>query len=300
MRELNYRPNAIARSMARRSTATIGLVVSEIDNPVHSAVIQGAAQELRDSGYNILLASAPTVADEIEAIETLRAQQVAGFIFMLYSLDHPSPHLSQLNQQMPMVVINRYLRDRTISQVGLDDGGAGFLATEHLLELGHTRIGILSGRLEPDVGPRSARKRHAGWQKALRERGIEPSPAWVIPGGYDAEISYQAMRAFLTTTMPREQLTALVAANFPMALAALKAVHEAGVRVPDELALVCIDDPPQAAYTYPALTTLSLPVAEAGRVAARVVLEWVKNGALPCAQHVSLGFTLHIRESCGG
>lgn len=302
MRTLDYRPSAIARSMARRRTATIGLVVSDIVNSVHAEVMQGVEEVASAAGFQIILTSAPTIEAEQQAIQTMRAQQVAGCIFLLYSQPHPSLHLSQLREGgMPLVVINRHLRDRAISQVLLDDHGAGVTATEHLLGLGHTRIATLAGPLGGPEAPRSATERHAGWLQALAERGIRPPPEWVLDGGYSAAQSYQAVRQFLARPWAEGQRpTALFASNFTMATAALKALHEAGARIPADLAIVSVDDPPQAAYTYPALTSLSLPVAEAGRIAARTLLGWVAGGEQPCAQHISLGFTLHVRESCGG
>src|SRR5579859_167086 len=133
---LRYRPNAIARSMVRQQTATIGLILTEIDNPLFIPVISGVEDVLRPAGYHIVLASAPDVESEIQAIETLRSQQVDGFIFMSLSICYPFDHLIRLkNEGVPFVVINRCLDDSDIPLVRWDDRGAGYLATQHLLSL---------------------------------------------------------------------------------------------------------------------------------------------------------------------
>lgn len=302
MHDLDYRPNAIARSMARRTTATIGLVVSDLTNPVHSEVIRGVEEITSAAGFQLVLASAPTVEAERAAIDTMRDHQVAGCIFMLYSRPYPSPHLSALQATgTPIAVINRYLKDRSISQIHFDDHGAGVKATEHLLSLGHTQVAALAGPMGSASEHRSAIERHAGWEQALRDHGLVPRADWVIPGEYSPRTSYRAIGAFLATTQTvAEQPTALFVANFVMAQAALKALHEARVRVPQDMAVVCVDDPAQAAFSYPALTTLSLPVVEAGRAAARLVLETIKADSPSYPQQITLGFALHVRESCGG
>ncbi|MDQ2906191.1 MAG: LacI family transcriptional regulator [Chloroflexota bacterium] len=305
--ELNYRPNAIARSMVKRQTATVGLIITEVANPLFVPVVEGVEEVLRGQGYHIVLASAPDVESEVEAIETLRAQQVDGFIFMSLSFWYPSDHLARLQEDgVPFVVINRPIStsEQTgseINQVQLDDWGAGYSATRHLLDLGHTRVGTVSGPIDGEPARRSAIERHRGWQEALQERGLSAQPEWVVVGDYTYEGGYQAIRQILARVEGSGVAcpTALFVASDVMAMAALKALHQAGKRVPQDIAIVTTGDPPFATYTIPSLTTLSHPVPEAGRLAARILLDWFKEGKPAHAQNVTLSFTLKVRESCG-
>jgi len=300
--QLNYRPNAIARSMVKRKTATIGLVINEVDNPLFVPVVGAVNEVLQPAGYHLVLASAPDLQSEIEAIETLRAQQVDGFIFMLLSFSHPIDHLVRLKEDgVPFVVINRYVEDEDINQILLDDWGAGYSATNHLIDLGHIRIGTVSGPLHNDPPRRSALERHRGWQQALTERRLEVRPEWMLEGYYTYEGGYHAIRCFLAQQEEKklERPTALFVANETMALGALRALQQAGVRVPQDMAMITLGDPPFASYTVPALTTLALPTPEAGGLAARMLLDWCKEGKPTKARRMTLKFALRVRESCG-
>lgn len=300
--QLNYRPNAIARSMVKRKTATIGLVINEVDNPLFVPVVGAVNAVLQPAGYHLVLASAPDLQSEIEAIETLRAQQVDGFIFMVLSLSYPIDHLVRLKEDgVPFVVINRYVEDEDINQILLDDWGAAYSATNRLIDLGHIRIGTVSGPLHNDPPRRSALERHRGWQQALTERRLDVRPEWILKGHYTYEGGYHAIRCFLAQQEEKqlERPTALFVANDMMAIGALKALQQAGVRVPQEMAMIALGDPPFAAYTVPALTTLALPTPEAGGLAARMLLDWFKEGKPTPARRATLKFTLRVRESCG-
>lgn len=299
--ELHYRPNAIARSMIKRKTGTIGLIISEVDNALFVPVVGGVEEVLRARGYHIVLAAAPDVANEIAAIETLRAQQVDGFIFMSLSIATPISHLVRLKDEgVPFVVINRYLNDPDINQVLLDDWGAGYQATQHLLSLGHTCIATISGPIHNNPPRRSATERHRGYLQALEEHALPIRPEWTVVGDYTYEGGYQAARQLVhSLSQDGQHPTALFVASDVMATGALKALAEANVRVPDDVALVTIGDPPFAPYTIPALSTLSLPVIEAGRISARLVLDWLDGHSPDPTQTSTLSFNLVVRESCG-
>lgn len=297
-RELNYRPNAIARSMVKRTTTTIGLVITDVQNPIFNEVDVGVEEVLAAEGYQLLLANALNAATEARAIETFRAKQVDGFIFMSRSRYYPANNfLSLKNDNIPFVVINRELQDSEINQVLLDDFGASRTATQHLINLGHERMATIAGPLHDQPIWRSANERHRGWRQAMEEKGLPIRKEWIFPCLYTYEGGYKAVQQILQ--QGPERPTAIFAANDTLAVGALKALHEAGLRLPQEMAVVGVGDLPHLAYTYPALTTMSMPILEAGRVAARLLINWIKNGKPECAQTVTLGCTLKIRQSCG-
>ncbi|MBX3061689.1 MAG: LacI family DNA-binding transcriptional regulator [Anaerolineae bacterium] len=304
-RDLNYRPNAIARSMVKRKTATVGLIITELQNALFIPVTEGVESVLQTEGYHILLASAGDLAHEINAIETMRAQQVDGFIIMSLSLRLPIDHLLHLREAgIPFVVINRDLGTDEINQIQLDEIGAGRMATEHLLNLGHSNIAIITGPLSDDplIRRRSTVERYQGWREALAERGISDSDQCVIDGGYTFEGGLQAGSALAAQIKASDRKTAPTACfvcGDMMAMGVLKGLHDAGFEVPRDVAIITIGDPPFAPYTIPALTTLALPIFQAGQIAARVLVDSLKADKSLAPQQITLGPTLRIRESCG-
>ncbi len=301
-RQLNYRPNAIARSMVKRKTATVGLIITELQNPLFVPVTVGVEESLRAEGYHILLASADNIENEIEAIELLRSQQVDGFIFMSLSMRFPTEHLQQLNTaDVPFVVINRDLGEEKYHQVQFYDRGAGRDAAQHLINLGHHHIGTITGPCKDSAQMprrRSAVNRHEGWLEALTSHGLRINENWIVDSDYSYEGGYQAIYRLLGKA-GHDLPTALFVANDMMAMGSLRALSERGVRVPQDIAVVTIGDPPFAAYTAPPLTTLALPIVEAGRVAARMLLHWIHHGRPEQPQQVVLDYNLIVRQSCG-
>jgi LacI family transcriptional regulator len=302
-RDLNYRPNAIARSMVRRKTATIGLIITELQNALIIPGTEGVESVLRTEGYHILLASAGDIAGEIEAIETMRAQQVDGFIIMSLSKRFPNDHLLRLRDTgIPFVIINRDLDSDEFPQVQFDEFSAGRMATQHLLSLGHKEVAIITGPMAEDSPNRrlSAIRRYGGWQAALQERSMPLPEQWIFYGDYTFEGGYQTglKLAEKIKETPMHPTACFVSGDM-MAVGTLKALHDAGLVVPHDIAIITIGDPPFAPYTIPALSTLALPVLEAGQVAAQILVESLKTENPLDPQCIMLGFQLRIRESCG-
>ncbi len=302
-RDLNYRPNAIARSMVKRKTATIGLIITELQNALFIPVTAGVESVLQPENYHILLASASNSISEINAIETMLARQVDGFIIMSLSMRFPEEHLLRLQEGgIPFVVINRDLKSDSINQIRLDEYGAGRMATQHLLGLGHTRIAIITGPLDedPNVRRRSSIERCMGWRSVLEEQSVPIPDEWIVDGQYTFEGGYAAARLLASQLHDSSSApTACFISGDMMAMGALKGFHDAGVKVPDDMAIVTVGDPPFAAYTIPALTTLVLPIYEAGQIAARLVVESLKSEKFLDPQDIVLKPQLQIRESCG-
>ena len=298
-KELHYRPNAIARSMVKRQTTSIGLINSIVaKDAVFISVIGGVQEVLADAGYHILLAHASDLEQETKAIEMLLAQQVSGLIFMSRSICQPIDYLLRLKEEgVPFVVINPgFDGNQDINQVRFNDWEAGYLATKHLLNLGHTRIAAICGPLHHLPPWRSAIDRLAGWRYALEERGIPDLPEWTIESDYTYEGGYKAARGLLKQP---DKPTALVVMNDCMVIGVLRAFHYAKVKTPQQIALVSIGDPPAAAHTAPALTALAHPVPKAVSIAANLLLKQFSADTVHETENIMLSFNLHIRESCG-
>ena len=300
IKELDYRPNAIARSMVKGTSTTVGLVLSEV-SPLFDPVGTGVEQVLTAEGFQVFMAHAQDYEDEERAIETFRSKQVNGFIFMHRSRKASYDNLQALKEDnVPFVVINQGLEDSEINQVMCDDFGAGRMGVQHLVSLGHTRIATFCGPMSDPLPWHSALERHRGWRQTMLENNLPVREDWIIRSPYSYEGGYAAGLEFLRTIKDeQERPTAIFIANDTMAVGALKALLEAGLRLPQEMALVAVGDPPHMAFTYPGLTALELPIMEAGRVAARILVNWIRKGKPEYAQRVLLNCKLKVRESCG-
>ncbi|MBN9393530.1 MAG: LacI family DNA-binding transcriptional regulator [Chloroflexi bacterium] len=300
IKELDYRPNAIARSMVKGTSTTVGLIMSEV-SPLFDPVDAGAEQVLTAEGFQVFMAHAQDYEDEEKAIETFRSKQVNGFIFMHRSRKAPYENLLSLKEDnVPFVVINQGLDDSEINQVMSDDFGAGRMGVQHLIDLGHTRIAMFCGPLDDPLPWHSAQERYRGWQQTMLANNLPVREDWIIRSSYSYEGGYEAGVEFLQKfKTAQERPTAIFVANDTMAVGLLKALLEAGLRLPQEMALVAVGDPPHMAFTYPALTALELPIMEAGRVAARILVNWIRQGKPEYAQRVLLSCKLRVRQSCG-
>jgi|SRR6266700_950529 len=305
VRELQYRPNAIARSMVKRQTATVGVVFTTVLGNLFVPIVEHLQDVLRPQGYNIILASSPDTESESQAIEALKAQQVDGFIFMSFrsaTSQHNTAHLLRLKEEgIPLVVINRSLeRECDLNQIQFNHWETGYLATKHLINLGHTSIATISGPLH-DVPPwQSAVERQQGWLQALKEHDLGVVAEWICDGHYTYQGGYEAAQQLLEQWETEQRRpTALFVANDNMTLGALRAFYYHGVRVPQDVALVSVGDPAYAEHMFPALTTFAHPLKEAGHLAAHILLDQLSAPNAVQTQKVMLSYQLHVRESCG-
>lgn len=301
--DLQYRPNAIARSMVKQRTRTVGMIFTSVLDNLFIRIVESVQATLDPEGYTIFLANTPDIESEMQAIEAFQARQVDGFIFMSTTSVSESAHLLPLKEAgIPLVVINRHIEpDCDVNQIQLNDKEAGYLATKHLLKLGHRSIAMIGG-----PGPQnipcfhSAVDRREGWEQALAEEGITPPAHWFFDGNYTFEGGYAATTQMLKQAGSRSELpTALFVASDPMTVGALRALHYAGVNIPREIALISIGDTVYAPHMTPALTTLVHPLAQAGKIAAQRLLEELASSEPLPTQKLVLGFEMRVRESCG-
>lgn len=286
---LNYQPNHVARSLVTKRTATIGLIMSEVTNSLYPPVTVGAEEACRRAGYGLLLANAEDAADERRAVELMRAKQVDALIVFAVSLidaDHAQLFAAQA-AGMPVVAINRVLPvDSPLSAVLFDHRGGGQMATAHLVQLGHRRIAHVAGPANRLTGIH----RLQGYEAALRAANIPLVPSLMVVGDY----SFASGEA-LMCELWRERPTAVFVGGDAMALGAMRALARLGVRVPDDLSLVAFGNPDFIRYTTPAVTTVDLPVATAGRVAVELALRRMQH---PEEKEVRLlETTLLVRET---
>lgn len=263
--ETGYRPSHIARSLATASTATIGLVVPDISNPFFSVIARGAEQVATEHGYSILLSSTgEETSREIEVLHMLEERYVDGVIVCGFR-QQDEPLRQALSQFKAVVLVNRRLEGKSFPAVLVDDVLGGYLVTGHLLDQGHTAVGLLTGPSNSYSGSR----RVEGYQKALVEAGIEPNPDWIRHCKPTYVHGERTAREFVGD---HPQLTALFCHNDLVALGALKGCMGLGLDVPSDMAIAGFDDIMLAGVVSPALTTCHVPREEIGRRATDMLL----------------------------
>src|SRR5512142_3185933 len=262
---LGFRPNPIARSLVGKPTQTIGLIVPDISNPYYPLLSRGVEDIASQHGYTVIFCNTDRDAAKVRRyMEVLHEKQTDGYIFAGGGLEEGGEPLLSEKDHGRVVLVGRHRWP--FPSVQVDNVAAACEATSHLIRLGHRRIAFISG-------PRnltSARDRLAGYRRALREADLEADEPLVVEGDFQSEGGYEGAASLLRRG---DGPTAIFAANDRMAIAAMAAAFDLGLRVPYDLAVVGFDDTPSAQYVRPALTTVALPSYEIGSSAARLLLQ---------------------------
>lgn len=294
-RELNYLPNLVARSLVTRQSATIAMIITSTRNPVFPEIAAGVVEVLRERGYSLSLVS--TFDDgEIEEKElaNLRARGVDGVIISSALVD--STNIAELVQsEFPVVsVLRRVYNCPQLDYVIMDNIKGGYLAAEHLIRLGHTRIGIIKGPTNTSTGI----ERFEGAVKALQDYGVPLPEHLIFVGDFFRRCGYMATHHFLRLP-PAQRPSAIFACNDDMALGAFEAILDTGLKVPDDIALVGFNNVEATGLRTVEITTIDQQPHEMGRLAALRLMERLQaRGPLDVYRKV-LDARLIIRRSCG-
>lgn len=293
-RELDYHPNAIARSLARKKTLTLGLVLcSNLDRLSSDAflpgVIYGIGSITSAAGFRLLVEVVDSNRPD-SYISLIREFHSDGIILAGVRID--DPNLEKLNPEEFPVVLWGKMPNSSLPSVDVDNASAARMAVEHLIALGHSRIACITNAA-PDVTPEAA-DRLKGYRYALEAHGIGYDDLLVRYGDYQERSGYEAMRSLLDQI---ERPTAVFVASDVVALGALSAARAAGLNVPHDLALVGFDDIQLSQYVEPPLTTVRVPAHQIGATSAQMLLNIIQSGHRPAS--VFLETELVIRESCG-
>jgi DNA-binding LacI/PurR family transcriptional regulator len=287
VRELGYVPNAAARNLVTQRTNAVALIVSDppqgvtTDDPVFSAVVRSASRVLEAAGKQVVLMLVGSAESRVRAEDFVAARLVDGV--MLVSLAGHDPLPGALARMgLPVACFGR--SEAPLPYVDNDNEPGAALAVRHLLERGRQRIATITGPLEL----RASRDRLTGYRTALKEGGRRPI---VALGDFTRVSGAEAMRQLLED---EPGLDAVFAANDLMAIGALRALHEAGRRVPDDVAVVGFDDIEAARYTTPALTTIHSPMTDQAADTARLLLAMLGGEHV---DHVIMPNSLVVRES---
>jgi len=292
IQELGYEPNAVARSLKINRSHTIGLIISDINNPFFTAVVRGVEDVANQHGYSVILCNTDENPDkELNYLRILRSKRVDGLIIAPTGVLHE--YLRNLvHSNFPIVFIDRELDNLPVSAVVLDNETAAYQIVKHLISLGHRRIGLISGR--PRISTTTLRI--SGYRRALTEAGLPVDERLIVSGYSRIEGGVAATHALLECTPPP---TALFAANNLMTIGALIALAQRCLRVPDDVALVGFDDFPWADVLRPRLTTVAQPTYDLGREAAQLLMQRLKGDPNSYRKRIVLSGQLMVRESCG-
>ncbi len=267
MEELDYHPNAVARSLRTRKTQVIGVVVSDITNPFFATLVRGAEDAALEAGYSIFVCNSDeTLEKENRYVQVLRRRRVDGMLLAPVG-GGENPAVRKLARQgVPFVFVDRRAPGVEADAVLSDNVGGAYLATKHLIERGHERIGIVLGIR----GATTSEERLAGYRRALEEAGIPLAEELVVWGGYRVEGGRRATAKLLSLTPPP---TAIFSTNNLMTVGVLQELFARGVRIPDQVAVVGFDDLEWAEMANPPLTAVAQRPHEIGYRAVRLLLD---------------------------
>jgi LacI family transcriptional regulator len=266
---IGYQPNPIARSLKTARTATVGLVIPDLTNPLFPPIVRGIEDVLTAVGYSAWIVNTDNdPLREETAVESLRSRQVEGLIMATARREHPL--LVRLHQMgMKMVLVNRRVDGLELPSVTSDDDAGIEMAVNHLAALGHTRIAHLAGPQETSTGVARAR----AFRHAIRDLALDDDPALVAECGYWSETEgAQALRKLLDAGT---RFTAVVAGNDLIALGCYDVFAERGMHCPGDMSVVGFNEMPFLDKMNPPLTTVSIPHYDLGTEAARLLLDTI-------------------------
>lgn len=292
IRDLDFRPNPVAKSLRERRTMTIGLVLSDITTPFASVLARTVQAQAELAGYSVVFADTDeSIERERTAVNGFEQNGVDGIILAPTPGDHH--YLADLvDAGLPVIAVNRRPDVPSVPTVLTDHYGGAVAATRHLIDHGHTRIGVVTR--SPIIS--SILDRHRGFEDALLDANLAFEPELVV----EEEPSMQGGHRAAMRLLEREKgVTALMSFSTAMTLGCIIAFREASVRVPDELAFIGFDDATWSVAVSPPVTSVALKADVVGAQATRHLLEWIKTGNAPKEREFAVATELTIRQSCG-
>lgn len=288
--ELNYQPNLVARSLRIDSTNTVGIIVESMMSPFIPPIISGIQDRLKPAGYlSFILNTNGDPNIEIESLNMLNNRQIDGILFVA-TWDRSPKTVEQMTSK-PHVFIHRHFNSFADNCVAVDERWGARLAVSHLVNLGHQRIAFINGDADWDASI----FRLKGYQDELKSRGIPYDPDLVTNQGWESEHG----RSGIDTLFNKgASFSAVFASNDLLAMGAIHALQDRGLRVPQDIAVMGYDDRAFSSFVRPAISTVTLPAYEMGKEAAILLLRMMK-GEIKSSRVVEVRGRLLVRESCG-
>jgi LacI family transcriptional regulator len=290
MERLNYQPNAVARGLRTKKTQFLALVIPDITNPFFTDLARGFQDAADQKNYVVVVCNTDRALNrELRYLDMLRQQRVDGLVLnpaMVTAADLKR----LLKAQIAVVLIGSQIDDMEFDLVMVDNVRGGFDAVQHLIDLGHHRIGLIGGPKTTSSGL----LRFQGYCQALERNGLPYIDSLVVEGNFTHEGGYECMQQLLSQqTLP----SAVFATSDVMALGAKKAIEDSGLNIPADLSLIGYDDIPEAARTRPMLTTIAQPRYQMGWETAQMLIERVEQGSRLKRRKIVMEHRLIVRES---
>jgi DNA-binding LacI/PurR family transcriptional regulator len=290
-KEWDYQPNILATSLVKSRTKTIGVIVPDLAYHFFASVIKGIEEEAIERGYSLLLTQTSELYErEITNVQNLSRGQVEGFIISLSQETTDYEHLKRLQRKgIPLVFFDRDSAEVDVSKVMVDNIGAAYEATKHLIENGCKRIAFLAGPTNVTV----SNQRQTGYENALIDSGLEINETLIVHGSYNLQQVIELTNYLLDLPSPPD---GLVVVSDRLAIGAMSAMRARGVKVPNDLAIVSFNDEPICTIVTPTLTSVSQPTMEMGRMAMSLLINQIEKEGSPSEVKV-FKTELKVRES---
>lgn len=295
-KELNYKPNAIARGLRTGKSNTLGLIVADISNVFYAKICRAIEEKAWERGYHIMISSTEEKPErESDLIRVFRERQVDGLILSTTQMDHKAI-LQMKKEKFPFVLIDRQLPNEDTNYVLVDNLGGAFEVTEHLINLGFKRIGQLT------ISPAhlsTLRDRTQGYKDALVKHGMKVEDSLIREVPFD-DVREGVRRELKELASPPNSVDAVFVANNNLAINALICLKEMELRIPQDVAMVVFDDIDMFRFVHPPITAVAQPIEEIGYRALDMLLDKInKKDKDDGYDHVVLKPELVIRRSCG-
>jgi LacI family transcriptional regulator len=290
MTKTGYTVNRQARALAGGRHQVIGLLVPELDTSYVGEILRGIDEEIAAAGYDLMLYTTHRRRTRESIFVNSITTGMTDGLLMILPVD-PAAYLTSIRRRdFPFVLIDHEGLDDEGPSVGATNREGARQAMRYLIELGHRRIGFITGNMEMDC----AHERLAGYREALAIHDIPNDESLIVEGNFHRPLAFQRTRELLSLADPP---TAIFAANDVSAFGVMDAVRDLGLRVPDDISVVGFDDIPDARFSTPALTTVRQPMREMGARATRMLLDRIA-GETPHPQRIELPTELIIRDTC--
>ncbi|MFC5653835.1 LacI family DNA-binding transcriptional regulator [Paenibacillus solisilvae] len=289
MARMNYQPSVIASALTGKKTYTLGLLVPDISNPFFAEIARAIEDQSQHYGYSVVMCSTDNKDKKVEKYIALLLQKSVDGIIIATGIDETVIMEQLLSKSLPVVLLAREMPHAAVNTVVVDDYVGGSLAADHLLGLGHKHIAVLGENIKVI----SSRERIRGFRAKLADVQIPMREDWLKYCDYRIEDGKQKALQLLQT---EDRPTAIFACNDMLAVGALQAAKESGVKVPDDLSIVSFDNTILAMVTDPQLTTIAQPMNEMGKLAVDLIVDELK-GRKNVKQRTVLRPELLIRQS---
>lgn len=288
--EMKYAPNPAARGLIMKKTEAIGLLLPDLHGEFFSEIIRGADEAVQQHGYHLIVSSSHNDPNEIEAALRFMRGRVDAIVLMSPQVNSEIL-LENLPKGLPIVLLNCRTDNTHYDTIVIDGFGGAKEMTNHLLDLGHRRIAVITGgenNLESE-------ERLRGYRTAMTERNFTPGRALEFAGNFTEISGYEAAKEILKL---KHHPTAIFAFNDSMAIGAIKALREEGLRIPSDISICGFDDIPVAKYISPSLTSVHVPISDLGAMAINRVFDRLTMRSRDTTAHVFVPTKLCLRSSC--